>query len=55
MKQMQTCASIRLSVKWNIGLISKLPLLILKSTRSTTHNPVYCFMTSSPLKSVLVM
>ena len=54
MKQMQTCASIRLSVKWNIGLISKLPLLILKA-RSTTYNPVYCFMTSSPLKSVLVM
>ena len=37
-KHKQTWASIRFSVKWNIGLVSIVPLDILKA-RSTTHRP----------------
>ena len=44
-KHKQTWASIRFSVKWNIGLVSIVPLDILKA-RSTTHRPLYCATTS---------
>ena len=48
------CASILLSVKWNIGRISKVPFEIRKA-RSTTHSPWYWFITRSVSKSVLVI
>lgn len=48
------CASILLSVKWNIGRISKVPLEIRKA-RSTTHSPWYWSITSSAARSVLVI
>ena len=35
---MQTCASMRLGVKWNIGLISSVPFET-RNARSTTHRP----------------
>ena len=53
MKQMQMCASILLSVKWNIGRISKVPFEIRKA-RSTTHSPWYWSITRSASRSVLV-
>jgi hypothetical protein len=52
-KHKQTWASIRFSVKWNIGLVSIVPLDILKA-RSTTHRPLYCATTSLGVGSVLV-
>ena len=54
MKQIQMCASILLSVKWNIGRISKVPFEIRKA-RSTTHSPWYWFITRSVSRSVLVI
>lgn len=51
MKQIQLCASILLSVKWNIGRISKVPFEIRKA-RSTTHSPWYWSITRSASKSV---
>ena len=54
MKQIQMCASILLSVKWNIGCISKVPFEIRKA-RSTTHSPWYWFITRSVSRSVLVI
>ena len=54
MEQIQMCASILLSVKWNIGCISKVPFEIRK-TRSTTHSPWYWFITRSVSRSVLMI
>ena len=46
MKQIHMCASILLSVKWNIGRISKV-LLEIRKARSTTHNPILVYYTLS--------
>ena len=54
MKQMQICASILLSVKWNIGRISKVPFEMRKA-RSTTQSPWYWSITRSASRSVLVI
>ena len=51
---MQIWASIRFSVKWNIGRISSVPLPIRKAL-STTQRPWYCDMTSFPDRPVFVI
>ena len=54
MKQMQMWASMRFSVKWNMGLASRLPFVIRKA-RSTTQSPWYCSTTSAGFRSVFVI
>ena len=53
-KHMQTCASILLSVKWNIGRMSNAPFEILKAL-STTQSPRYSAMTSPASSAVFVI
>ena len=54
MKQIHMCASIFLSVKWNIGRIFKVPFEMRKA-RSITHSPRYWLITHSASRSVLVI